>query len=372
MNKREHIYYFDYLRIMAGLFVVFMHVAAGPLRREITGDWYLLNLVTSLSFTAVPLFLMMSGYLTLSSEKTMDTGRLLKKRLPRLVVPLAGWTIVILLWRMLSVKQFSIKTLYEGLVSALSSPAGVHLWYMYTLIALTVISPILRGGLNALDRKGHILVVSIIGVISLRTMVMIFTPGWVDRILNVDVITQLTFFSGHLATYILGYYLGTSKKKIPNWILIAGIVVLFATITVGTYWKTVAAGEYDATFQSQSRGFEVVLAACIFLFFKQNCNKKSRVLSAIPVVPLSLPIYLMHNVLLSMMYFVGLKVDGFIDVVGATLINFVVCFLVMKTVATVKPLCYLATGMTFREACETCNWIYTIRRIKAKQVNREA
>lgn len=371
MSKREHIYYFDYLRVMAGIFVIFMHVAAGPLRREINGNWHLLNLVTCISFTAVPLFLMMSGYLSLTNEKTMDTGLLLKKRLPRLVFPLAGWTVVALLWRMLSARQFSFAALYDGLVGALSSPATVHLWYMYTLIALTVISPILCGGLKALDRKGHILVFVIIGVISLRTAAFIFAPGWLDRLLNVDVITQLTFFNGHLATYLLGYYLGSLKKRIPNWILITGIVVLIAVITLGTYWKTVSTGAYDQTFQTQSRGFEVILAAFVFLLFKQNCNKKSRVLARVPLVPLSLAIYLMHNILLSMMFSVGLRVDGFWDVAAATLINFAVCFLVMKTVATVKPLCYLATGMTFREACETCNWIYTVRRIKAKRVDHK-
>ena len=141
MNKREHIYYFDYLRVMAGLFVIYMHVASSLLRREVTGQWMILNVLTSLSFTAVPLFLMMSGYLSLTSEKTLDTGLLLKKRLPRLVVPLAGWTVVILCWQMLMGKNFSVTYFYEGLVKALSTPAGVHLWYMYTLIALTLISP---------------------------------------------------------------------------------------------------------------------------------------------------------------------------------------------------------------------------------------
>jgi surface polysaccharide O-acyltransferase-like enzyme len=270
---------------------------------------------------------------------------------------------------MLSAKQFSFATLYDGLVGALSSPVTVHLWYMYTMIVLAVIAPILRGGLKSLDRKGHILVFVICVVISLRTMIFIFAPGWLDRILNVDVITQLTFFNGHLATYLLGYYLGSLKKRIPNWILITGIVVLVGAITVGTYWKTVSTGAYDQTFQTQSRGFEVILAGFVFLFFKQNLNRKSKVLERIPVVPLSLAIYLMHNILLSMMFKVGLNVDGFLDVTAATLINFAFCFLVMKTVATIKPLCYLATGITFREACETCNWIYTARKIKAKRAN---
>lgn len=370
MNKREHIYYFDYLRVMAGIFVIFMHVAAGPLRREVNGNWQVINLLTCISFTAVPLFLMMSGYLALSSEKTMDTGLLLKKRLPRLVIPLAGWTVVVLLWRMLVARQFSVRVLYDGLVGALNSSPAAHLWYMYTLIALTVISPILRGGLNALDRKGHIMVISIIAIISIRTAAYIFAPGWLDKILNIDVFNQLTFFNGHLATYVLGYYLGNFKKKIPNWILVVCILALIAVITAGTYWKTIQTGSYDQTFQSQSRGFEVILAAFVFVLFKQNCNQKSRFLARVPIVPLSLAIYLMHNVLLSMMFQVGLKVDGVVDVLAATAINFIVCFFTMKTVATIKPLCYLATGMSYREACESCNWVYTMRWTrKAKKFN---
>lgn len=367
MSKREHIYYFDYIRVMAGIFVIFMHVAAGPLRREVTGQWHILNLATCISFTAVPLFLMMSGYLSLSSEKTMDTGLLLRKRLPRLVFPLAGWTVVSVLWSMISAKNFSVKALSEGLVSAISSPAAVHFWYMYTLIVLTVISPILCGGLKALDKKGHALVLTIIVVISLRTIVMIFTPNWLDRILNFDVVNQLTFFNGHLATYVLGYYLGSMKKRIPNLILISGIVLLTGVITLGTYWKTLSTGAFDQTFQSQSRGFEVILAALIFVLFKQNFNRKSRLLDGVPLVPLSLAIYLMHNILLNMMFAVGLRVDGFLDALGATVLNFVICFVTMKTVATVKPLCYLATGMTYREACESCNWVYTFRKLKEKQ-----
>lgn len=370
MNQREHVHYFDYLRVMASIFVIFMHTAAGPLRRGFTGDWHLVNLTTTVGFTAVPLFLMMSGYLALTSDKTLDTDLLLKKRLPRLVLPLAGWTVVALIWRMISGGQFSIKTFYDGLVTSLATPAGAHLWYMYTLIVFTVMSPILRGGLKSLDRKGHILIILIIALISLRTVVMIFTPGWVDRLLNWDTLNQLTLFNGYLASYILGYYLGNVNKKIPNWILAVGIVVIITIITIGTWKKTIAASEFNATFLSQSRGFEVILASLIFLLFKQNCNKESKLLSKVPVVPLSLAIYLMHNILLSMMFAVGLKLDGYIDTIAATFVNFIVCFLTVKTVATIKPLCYLATGMTYREACESCNWVYTYRKIKDRKESK--
>ena len=61
LNERPHVDYFDGLRIFAALCVIFMHTAAGPLRAGVNTDWHLLNVCTSLAFTAVPLFFMMSG-----------------------------------------------------------------------------------------------------------------------------------------------------------------------------------------------------------------------------------------------------------------------------------------------------------------------
>ena len=60
-QPRAHLYYFDYLRVFGVLCVIFMHTAGGPLRSDVgTPGWQMTDLCTSLAFTAVPLFLMMS------------------------------------------------------------------------------------------------------------------------------------------------------------------------------------------------------------------------------------------------------------------------------------------------------------------------
>ena len=139
MQNDKHIYYFDYIRIIAAICVIFMHAAAGPLRGDINLNWQFTNAVTSFAFTAVPLFFMMSGYLLVSSKKTLDISVLLKKRLPRLVLPLIGWTVVAVLWSMYLARDFSIASLYNRITSSFTTPASVHMWYMYTLIAIYLI-----------------------------------------------------------------------------------------------------------------------------------------------------------------------------------------------------------------------------------------
>jgi len=98
--ENKHIHSFDYLRVIAALGVIYMHVASGALRAELNAHWHCINVITSAAFTAVPLFFMISGYLLLTDPKTADIGILLKRRLPRLVIPLAAWTVVACLWKM--------------------------------------------------------------------------------------------------------------------------------------------------------------------------------------------------------------------------------------------------------------------------------
>ena len=81
MKKNYYIHYFDYIRFMAMICVIYMHGAAIGLRGTINADWHFINIITSFSFIAVSLFFMMSGYLLLSNPKTLDIAYLVKKRI---------------------------------------------------------------------------------------------------------------------------------------------------------------------------------------------------------------------------------------------------------------------------------------------------
>ncbi|MCI8478294.1 MAG: acyltransferase family protein [Oscillospiraceae bacterium] len=344
--------------------VIFMHTAAGLLRGAVNMQWWLLNFCTSFAFTAVPLFLMMSGYLVLSSRKTLDVTFLCKKRLPHLLVPLAGWTVLAILRGLLLEENLTLRTFLSRLVKSFNEPAAVHFWYMYLMIALYVISPILYGGLHSLDRRGHLYVAALLAFVTVQTMLTALLPDRWDKLVAFDLAFKLKIFGGHLCTFVLGYYLGGLKHKIPNWLLASGALSLWMIISLGTYWLTVQKGEYTSTFQSQSAGFEVALAACIFLLFRQNA-RPSAFFRWVPVVPLSLPIYLMHNLLLAAFQTAGHFPRGFFSTVRMTAVNALLCFLAVKTAATIKPLCYLFTGMHYQAACQSCNWVFTYRNIKS-------
>ena len=226
MNERPHVDYFDGLRIFAALCVIFMHTAAGPLRAGVNTDWHLLNVCTSLAFTAVPLFFMMSGYLLMTSRKTADISVLLRHRLPRLVVPLAGWTVVAVLWQMFLAHTLTPGAIWAQLVTALHGPVMVHFWYLYTLIALYALSPILYGGIQVLGKSGRVYLFVLAAAVSAHTILMTVLPDGAAQYVDLDIFDKLKIFGGHMATFVLGYLLGSYEKEIPNWLLALGAVVL--------------------------------------------------------------------------------------------------------------------------------------------------
>ena len=96
---------------------------------------------------------MMSGYLLLHDPRTADVGYLLRHRIPKLAVPLAAWTVVAAAWYTW-LGDRSLRSFGMWLVQALREPVMVHMWFLYMLLALYAVSPILYGGLKVLDRNG--------------------------------------------------------------------------------------------------------------------------------------------------------------------------------------------------------------------------
>lgn len=361
-EKKAHIYYFDRLRVISALGVVFMHAAASGLRAGVlegppyvTRGWHLMNLFTSFAFSAVPLFFMISGYLLFSDEKTARVDLLFRRRLPRLAVPLAAWTVLTALWMALA-EGFQASAFLSRLRDALYGPVITPLWFLYSLIVFYLLSPFLYAGLRGLAPGGHKLVLAIIGAVSLRAMLRALLPAEWGHWLDFAFLNPLQALGGNLLLMLLGWYLGSWKKKVPNALLAALALGTFFVIVLGTYLRTRIYGYYDQSFQSQSAGFEVLFAACLFLLAKQNLDRPSRLLDALGLVPLCFPIYLSHGLALLVCGRYGLDPLRFPEILALAAGVFAACYLVSKTLASVPGLCWIFTGLRFADARKSCSW----------------
>lgn len=366
----EHVYYFDWLRFMACFFVIFMHVAASPIRSLPIGsfEWELCNIFIGLSFTAVPLFFMMSGYLILSNPKTMDYSVFFERRLPKLLVPLLSWPILATI--MFSPKSVTLNGLWTMFIDTLYFPQEVHLWYIYTLIALYFFAPILCAGLKALNKQAKDIIFITIIIVEVIFTITTTIPNFPYR-LSFDIVDKLAILNGDLLVFLLGYFLGKMKTRIPLASLLIATLASFTIIVWGTHSVSMSSNTYVQTFVNQHKGAEILLAACLFLLFKQYASKKTKLNAVFPVVPLSMGIYFIH---IYVIYHFNKYVHvctGFFDALLVSLIIFSISYIIAKSFASIKFLSYCTLGMEYEEACKTCNFIYTFKYHKAIRINRK-
>ncbi len=154
MNNR--ILSIDYLRVVACLLVILLHLcgkfmfAAEPLH-----EFFVSNILNSFSRICVPLFVMITGYLTISYRESPYNLYTLKIT-RNIIVPTLIWTAIYFIFNIIkSVIQadgnFSNIDFIKPITLILSGAPYYHMWYMYMIIPLYLIIPMLSKSLGSLS-----------------------------------------------------------------------------------------------------------------------------------------------------------------------------------------------------------------------------
>lgn len=374
----KHIAYIDILRILSMFSVVFLHTAAGTLRGNIASPlWHFANVMTSIMSSSVPVFFMISGAMLLSSEKTASLGYTYKKRLPKALVPFVAWSLVAVFYyagmEYVSTGIFDGAEILSKLKNIMSEPTTVHLWFMYVLIPLYILSPILKKLVDALSENlmGYLLTVWFC-VSSLFPTLAALLPKPFQNLFIFHSQYHLNVMTGYVGYFILGYVLFKLDKPFSKGLLTAIIIVDTLLISVGTWFKTLEVGQYSEVFKSYSKVFTLILSVALFLLVKELFRKRPLSRGSSTLVNLlssaSFGVYLLHNLLVSFMsrWFKLWPSQSLLSLLGCFLTVLVLSLFCIITAASIKPLCYVFTGQSFRSASETMNFQFMFRKIKSK------
>lgn len=136
----ERITFIDFGRVISIFCVIVLHVCLGSyylFSMDHDFNWAITLFYYTLSRVSVPVFVMISGVTTIWLKKNCNrvvTVSDALHRIRRLMIPIFLWSIVYLLL----LNQFTPITLLK----TLWSPQGlVHLWFLYMLIGLYLLSP---------------------------------------------------------------------------------------------------------------------------------------------------------------------------------------------------------------------------------------
>lgn len=219
MNKR--IFYLDWLRSFAIVMVLALHcISDYMVRADLFGSvsWYVYLALNALARTGVPIFLMISGGLILSSEKTDDFSSFYKKRLLHLAIPLVFWNLAYFILKSLfGSAGFDFGALLADLINC---GTEYHLWYLYTLIGIYLFAPFLRIIVkNCTIKQLCGLLVLMLLCSSIRPFFNTITPDGVYLFLFEPM------FNGYVALFLMGYILSKIEYS-PK------MAVIFASLAV--------------------------------------------------------------------------------------------------------------------------------------------
>lgn len=249
----------DLIRAVAMVGVILLHAAG---RYTITpqeigsfgvvemSQWWIVDFYQSIAVPfGVPLFLMLTGALLLQPQKKDTLQVFFKKRWDRIGLPSLFWSSAYFAWDFLVQNiPFSGAVIVQGILNG----TYTQMWYLYVLVGLYMLTPILRIFISHADDGmiRYFVLIWIVGV-AVLPFLELFSPFKLNS--NVFALT------GYVGFFVLGSYLSTVhvQRRTLIFFLIFGLVGTIA----GTYGLAATVGGQEMYFFQQYFSPTVILTS---------------------------------------------------------------------------------------------------------------
>ncbi|MFE7060657.1 acyltransferase [Sutcliffiella sp. NPDC057660] len=234
MAKR--IVYLDWLRVIATVMVVVIHISAGMISINYfdgRSSWLATNFYEAISRMSVPLFVMISGALLLNNQREIKYRSFLNKTLSKIFIPLLGWSIIYYMYQVYVANWYANFSVKEFFQLFLANNISVHFWFMYMILGLYLTVPVIKIYIRGAEKKDlqYFLLLWLYASVLVK-----FTKFYFGYSLNLE----LFHVTNYIGYFILGYYLSTLqlKKAYIKEAFIIMFIGMSATFLL-TYFSTV-------------------------------------------------------------------------------------------------------------------------------------
>ncbi len=299
----NRIIYADILRVLATFAVMIIHVSATNYAQlePNTYEWNILNIYDSLARWCVPMFAMLSGMFFLNTNRPLTMKKLYTKNIYRVVLALIVWGFIYQVYKGFLNHTIDRYFLLDTFLVIFQGKTHYHLWFLYMILGLYLITPILRTFMKSATKKDieYFLVISFIFTSLLPTLNH-FEPFHLVAPFFIKFDVNLVL--GYTIYFIMGYYLATYElsAKTKKWLYILGVIGILATI-VGTRILSLEKGAPDTFLYYYLRANVFFTPVALFLFgkeFLQKIRLGERSLKIISILSTySFGMYLVHDMI---------------------------------------------------------------------------
>ena len=333
-NSNKRIIYADLLRIIATFAVIVLHVSASKWYDTPVKDfnWQVYNLYDSLVRWSVPVFVMLSGMFFLNPNKEIDFKKLFCKYILRILLAIVFWGLFyqfsdIFSKFILHHETISLKKIVVAFAKIPFGPPYYHLWYLYMLIGLYLLSPIYRiFSKSATEKQFQYL------------LILFFTLGLClpfgknillhfDSRLNINFeVSELVNYSGY---FFAGYYFSkySISKKMKTTIYFFAICSFLFTIA-GTSYISIKNKEPNGALYGNLLPTTMFEAFTIFIFIKNIFEKKEVSEKSYTLISktsqCTFGIYLIHALIITVVGHLGVTSDFINPLFAVPLASFLI------------------------------------------------
>jgi surface polysaccharide O-acyltransferase-like enzyme len=229
----EWLPYGDAMRLLGVLAVVLVHVCDMIVFAENVprSTWWAANIVDATGRWAVPVFVMLSGALLLDPSRNYTPSQFYRKRLARLGLAIAFWSVVFALVAVYYTKWQSADWSKPGNIwqSLLYGRPYVHLHFVFRLAGLYAITPMLRAYTAAASFRLRVM-----------TVLILLGLAMANSVASAYLKTEPTAFTAmwpFLVFYLAGNVLReiTVTRALAAWSAV-GYALCVAGMALGTGW----------------------------------------------------------------------------------------------------------------------------------------
>jgi surface polysaccharide O-acyltransferase-like enzyme len=306
-------------------------------------QWGIVTVYQSIGVLAVPLFLMLTGALLLQPEKKEESlSVFFKKRWDRIGLPSLFWGATYFIWDFFVLNiPFTTATLIQGILNG----PYTQMWYMYVLIGLYLLTPMLRVFIAYATLKlvKYFLILWVVGT-AILPVFNLFTIFQLNE--NVFVLT------GYVGFFVLGTYLSTVHIRRSTLAVFTGLGV--ALTVLFTYVLAATVGGTEMYFFQQYFSPTVILTSVmvflLLLTFKPPSVQKqpnpSKVNKLIKLISHNtLAIFFIHVIILESLqngYFgFALNRDTLNPLIEVPLMTILTMFISLAIVLVLKKIPYM-------------------------------
>ena len=292
------------LRAIATIAVIFVHVSNYAVQifdfNNESMYWWTGNIYNSLFRIGSPIFVMITGALFLS--RNIQIKSFIHKRFIRVCIPFLFWSAIYIFWDIIKYRKFAMLEIVETIFSKLIHGAQYNMWFIYLILGLYLVIPILNKWIRNCTEKEIIYFLVVWGVASFLNKKGLF-QSYFPKI-------ELSYFTGYIGYLVLGYYLFIKSFEKEKNIKIISLLLYFAGVVItvlGTYFISVKENNYNEFFKNHFmlNSLMSIIGAFLFVKFLNITNLKFQ--KAINVInKYSYGIFLSHPFALSILRMTGL------------------------------------------------------------------